>query len=73
MQAREGNPRKKSWVEIVMSNRAKKMKFKLRYVSPSISNGKRIVKFHNIELKFEEEKWRNALIESVIGAAHRFV
>lgn len=39
--------------------------FLVMYVPPSVSNKKRVVKFHSAKLESEEDEWRNALIGSV--------
>lgn len=48
------------WIFILLMNI-----FLVMYVPPSVSNKKRVVKFHSAKLESEEDEWRNALIGSV--------
>lgn len=61
----------KPWIALFADNRLKEEGSELRYVSPSVANGRRIVNFHSDELIQEEKLWKNAFLVYVYGLQPR--
>lgn len=57
----------KSWAELFANNWLKEKGSELRLVTPTVSNGKKMVRFHSAEVVQEEEKWKNSLVGCVYG------
>lgn len=55
----------KPWISLFADNRIKEEGSELKFISPSVSNGKRIVRFHSEEILHEEKRWRNVLLGCV--------
>lgn len=61
----------KSWAALFADNPIKEKGSELEFISPSVSNGQKIVRFHSNEVVYEEERSKNTLLGCVYGLQPR--
>lgn len=61
----------KPWNSLFTDNRIKEKGSELQFITPSVSNGHRVVRFHSDEVIQEESRWRNSLVGCVYGLQPR--
>lgn len=61
----------KPWSSLFVDNRVKGKESELKFVTPNVSNGRKVVRFHSAEVVNEEMKWKNALLGCVYGLQPR--
>lgn len=61
----------KPWVTLFADNQLKEKGSELKFVTPTVLNGRRIVRFHSAEVIQEENRWKNTLLGCVYGLQPR--
>lgn len=61
----------KPWNSLFADNQITEEGSDLKFISPSVSNGQRVVQFHSEEAIQEEHHWRNAMVACVYGLQPR--
>lgn len=61
----------KSWAAFFADNRLKGKGSELKFITPSVANGKRVVRFHSKEVVSKENRWKSSLIGCVYGIKPR--
>lgn len=68
----ETTDRSKTWANLFVDNRIMEKGGELKCISPLVSNGQRVVRFHSDEVMQKEQKWQNTLLGCLYGMKPRW-